>query len=137
MTSTLVDSNVIIDVLKNAPLWNAWSRSRLREAADSGSVVVNQVIVAESSIRFRDPVARNALEIAELSRESIPWEAAFKAGEAHRAYRDRGGWRERTLPDFLIGAHAAVKGYRLLTRDPRRYRQYFPELELVAPDTHP
>lgn len=137
MTSTLVDSNVLIDVIKNASPWRDWSRLRLAEAADSGSVIVNQIVVAEAAIRFREPVAMGSLAIGELSREGIPWDAAFQAGQAHLHYRSRGGRRDRTLPDFLIGAHAQVKGYRLLTRDPRRYRQYFPALDIIAPDTHP
>jgi predicted nucleic acid-binding protein len=69
--------------------------------------------------------------------ENIPFDAALIAGWAHREYRSRGGRREQTLPDFLIGAHAVVSGYRLLTRDPKRYRTYFPDLEIIAPDTHP
>jgi predicted nucleic acid-binding protein len=70
-------------------------------------------------------------------RDDIPYEAAYLAGRAHISYRARGGSRDRTLPDFLIGAHAAVKGYRLLTRDQARYRSYFPNLTIIAPDTHP
>ena len=137
MTSTLVDSNVLIDILKNVPPWRDWSRARLTEAANLGSVFVNQIIVAETAIRFERPDAASSLAIEELSREGIPWDAAFQAGQAHRRYRDRGGSRERTLPDFFIGAHAQARGYRLLTRDPRRYREYFTNLDIIAPDTHP
>src|SRR3954454_4404310 len=111
MMSTLVDSNVIIDILKNVLPWRSWSRLRLAEAADQGNVVVNQIIVAETAISFQEPRAFAALEIAEMARESMPWEAAFLAGQAHRAYRGQGGLRERILPDFLIGAHAEVKSY--------------------------
>jgi predicted nucleic acid-binding protein len=137
MTSTLVDSNVLIDVFTMEPPWREWSRSRLMEAADAGDVVINQIVLAETAMRFRDAVALAALEIANFTRESLPWEASFRAGQAHSAYRDRGGLRERTLPDFLIGAHAEARGHRLLTRDSRRYRAYFPTLEIIAPDTHP
>lgn len=72
-----------------------------------------------------------------LGREDLGWDAAHQAGQAHLLYRRRGGMRERTLPDFLIGAHALVKGHTLLTRDARRYREYFPTLDIIAPDTHP
>ena len=137
MTSTLVDSNVLIDVIKAVPPWRDWSRARLAEATNAGSVVVNQIVFAETAIRFDEPLAIGAFPLNELARESIPWEAAFQAGQAHLLYRRRGGARDRTLPDFLIGAHAQVKGYALLTRDPRRYREYFPSLEIIAPDTHP
>ena len=138
MTSTLVDSNVLIDVLVGLGPWRRWSRTRLREAVDAGDVVVNQIIFAETAIHFEDTeVVEDVASLVRPTRESIPWEAAYEAGRAHREYRRRGGGRERTLPDFLIGAHAALKGYRLLTRDPRRYRQYFPDIEIIAPDTHP
>ena len=136
MTSTLVDSNVLIDVIKDVQPWRDWSRRQLSEAANAGHTVVNQVIVAEAAIRFDAPGPVGTLVVGELSREGIPWEAAFQAGQAHLEYRRRGGARERTLPDFLIGAHALVKGHRLLTRDPRRYRGYFPTLDIIAPDTH-
>lgn len=82
-------------------------------------------------------VIEDVIATVRPTREGIPWEAAHEAGRAHREYRRRGGARDRTLPDFLIGAHAQVKGYRLLTRDPRRYREYFPAVDIVAPDTHP
>ena len=137
MTSTLVDSNVLLDVLNETPRWFGWSASKLSEAADAGPVIINQVIFAEASYRFADAEAAEASAFSRFSRESIPWMAAFEAGQAHRQYRGQGGSRERTLPDFLIGAHAAAKGHTLLTRDARRYRSYFPTLSIVAPDTHP
>jgi predicted nucleic acid-binding protein len=137
MTSTLIDSNVLIDVVKDLDPWRVWAAARLSEAADRGRIIVNQIVVAETAIRFRDYGAAETLNLPQLTRESLPWDAAFEAGRAHRAYRRRGGARERTLPDFLIGAHALVRGYRLLTRDARRYRAYFPTLDIIAPDTHP
>ena len=137
MTSTLVDSNVLIDVIEILSPWAEWSKSKIAAAADEGPVVINQIIFAETALRFEDPKAAEAAVFTRLSRDSIPWVAAFRAGQAHRRYRALGGRRERTLPDFLIGAHALVKGYRLLTRDPRRYRGYFPDVEIIAPDTHP
>lgn len=137
MTSTLVDTNVLIDVIGDASQWFQWSSTRLAEAANSGAIVINQIVLAEASARFAEVEAADAPAFSVFARESIPWAAAFRAGQAHRQYRERGGLRERTLPDFLIGAHALTKDYRLLTRDPRRYRQYFPTLEIIAPDTHP
>jgi predicted nucleic acid-binding protein len=136
MTSTLVDSNVLLDIIDRSD-WMEWSASRLAAARDAGAVLINQVIFAETAARFKDVTAAEAPAFSRIERESIPWEAAFRAGHAHRLYRDAGGRRARTLPDFLIGAHAMTKGYRLLTRDPRRYRRYFPSVELIAPDTHP
>jgi predicted nucleic acid-binding protein len=138
MTSTLVDSNVLLDVLHRQGEWYPWSRSKLRDAADTGDVVINQIIVAETATGFEQ--TEDFEEVTSLvrpTRESLPWEAAYVAGRAHREYRHRGGRRDRTLPDFIIGAHALTKQYRLLTRDPRRYRRYFPDLEIIAPDTHP
>jgi predicted nucleic acid-binding protein len=138
MTSTLVDSNVLIDVLLGSGSWQPWSRTRLREAVDAGDVVINQIVFAETAMHFEDTKAvEDVVSLVRPARENIPWEAAYEAGRAHRDYRRQGGARDRTLPDFLIGAHAWVKGYRLLTRDPRRFRRYFPDLDLVAPDTHP
>jgi len=137
MTSTLVDSNVLIDVIDEASQWFEWSSSRLKEAANTGAIVINQVVLAEASARFTESEAADAPAFSVFIRENLPWPAAFLAGQAHRLYRERGGPRERSLPDFLIGAHALTKQYHLLTRDPRRYRQYFPTLDIIAPDTHP
>ena len=138
MTSTLVDSNVLIDVLVAQQPWRDWSHAWLRNAVDSGEVVINQIVYAETAMQFEETEAiEDVISLVRPTRESIPWDAAHAAGRAHRDYRRRGGSRDRTLPDFLIGAHALVKGYRLLTRDPRRYRRYFPSLEIIAPDTHP
>jgi predicted nucleic acid-binding protein len=101
-------------------------------------VLINQLIVAEASARFAHEFEfEETFRFPLLVRDDLPWAAAFLAGSAHQRYRKKGGARERTLPDFLVGAHAAVKGYRLLTRDARRYRAYFPDLDIVAPDTHP
>jgi predicted nucleic acid-binding protein len=136
MTSTLVDSNVLLDIIDRSP-WMDWSARRLAAARDAGTVVINQIILAETAARFRDAAAAEASAFARIERESLPWEAAFQAGQAHQLYRNAGGERERTLPDFLIGAHAMTKGHQLLTRDPRRYRRYFTDLDIIAPDTHP
>lgn len=136
--STLVDSNVLIDVIEQSSAWHLWSSDRLAEAAEQGSVFINQIVLAETAELFRDPKDFEPFSaMARLVRENLPWEACYQAGAAHLLYRDRGGERDRTLPDFFIGAHAQVSGHRLLTRDPRRYRQYFPDVEVIAPDTHP
>lgn len=136
--STLVDSNVLIDVMAGASEWRSWSTARLVEAADLGAVVINQIVLSEASELFEEPSAFEPFtQAARLQRESIPWEACYDAGRAHVEYRRRGGLREQTLPDFFVGAHAKVRGYRLLTRDARRYRDYFPTVELICPETHP
>ena len=132
--STLVDSNVLIDILDEDEEWMDWSASMLTAAARQGPVVVNQLIVAETSVTL-DTIedADEALPPAYFVRESLPWEAAFLVGKAFAAYRRRGGKKASPLPDFYIGAHAAVAGHTLLTRDPARYRAYFPKLRIIAP----
>ncbi len=101
-------------------------------------IVVNTIVFAEVAGNFTSQ--KETFEVFQSMGsvfEEIPWDAAYMAGRAHRAYRRSGGTRDRLLPDFLIGAHAAAKGYRILTRDQARYRTYFPEVEVIAPDTHP
>lgn len=138
MTDTLVDSNVLIDVFHDDPQWASWSEKRLEEARREGRLVINQLIYAEICAGY--PTQRQsdrALSSAIYRRETLPWEAAFGAGHAFVAYRRARGPKRSPLPDFYIGAHADLRGYRLLTRDPARYRMYFPTLEIIAPDTHP
>lgn len=131
----LVDSNVLLDVMTEDMHWLAWSADALRRAADVARVVINPVIYAEVSVRYqRVEDLDEALPRAMIEREAIPFEAAFLAGKAYLAYRQRGGEKRSPLPDFFIGAHAAIAGYRLLTRDAARYRTYFPRLALIAPD---
>jgi predicted nucleic acid-binding protein len=138
LISTIVDSNVIIDIAEPGSEWLRWSRQRISEARLLGELVFNAVIAAEVAHEFVSSERyRNVFDPKVWSFEAIPCEAGFVAGQAHRAYRLRGGTRDRTLPDFLIGAHAAVSGHRLLTRDTARYRTYFPSLEIISPDTHP
>lgn len=133
--SSLVDSNVLIDITGDDPVWADWSRDRIADALLLGPVSVNAVIYAEVSSAFRSPDDVDRLfDPMYLDYEDIPPEAAFLAGKAHVEYRRRGGGRARTLPDFLIGAHAQVRGHTLVTRDGRRYRDYFPDLDLIAPD---
>jgi predicted nucleic acid-binding protein len=131
--TVLVDSNVLIDVVARNPLWLVWSESRLGEVDDG--LVINPMIYAEVSMGFPTIALTDAaLSELDLVYESIPQLAAFLAGRAYLEYRRRGGARRSPLPDFFIGAHAAVQGYTLLTRDPLRYRTYFPRLALIAPD---
>ena len=138
MTSNLVDSNVILDVLSSGQTWSKWSAGKLAEAANAGDVVIDSLIYAEVSVQFRVQAELDRfLARTGLIREDAPWDAAFLAGRADAQYRRQGGIRERTLPDFFICAHAFVRGRRLLTRDPSRCRTYFPTVQLIAPDSHP
>jgi predicted nucleic acid-binding protein len=138
MTSTLVDSNVLLDVLSEDADWVAWAMDKLRASREAGPLVINPLIYAETAPSFDDIVGFDRiLESNGIAREDLPWDAAYLAGQRHAIYRKKGGSRERTLPDFLIGAHAVVKRHRLLTRDARRFRSYFPSLDIIAPDTHP
>lgn len=130
----LVDSNVLLDTLTGDPRWATWSRAALQQAGDTAILVINPVIYAEISVDF-DSVddLDDAVPPESLRREPLPFAAAFLAGKAFQAYRRRGGMRRSPMPDFYIGAHAAVRRYRLLTRDAARYRTYFPTVELIAP----
>ncbi len=130
----LIDSNVLLDVFTESPLWWSWSSAALREAADRASLVVNPIIYGEVSVRFSSMEELDVLLAkSDLVREPVPYAAAFLAGKAFLDYRRRGGVRRSPLPDFFIGAHAAVARYELLTRDPARYRTYFPSVTLIAP----
>lgn len=135
---TLVDTNVLIDIAVRDPIWLSWSRAALRRRRVEGSIIVNQIIYSEFSLRYETPdEVDRVLPEDEFRREGLPWKAAFAASRAFNIYRRRGGAREQVLPDFLIGAHAAIRGYALLTRDVSGFRQYFPTVRLIAPDTHP
>lgn len=132
---TLVDSNVLLDVLTNDPVWFDWSSVALAGSVDSaGGAVINPIVYAEVSVGFESiEELDQVLPTTLVDRISLPYPTGFLAGKAFSAYRRRGGARPTPLPDFYIGAHALVSGYRLLTRDARRYRSYFPRLELMAP----
>ncbi len=131
----LVDSNVIIDVLSLNPAWRAWSEAALADAADHDEIAINPIIYAEISAGFATMAALDAhLGLGEFRRLALPYAAGFVAGRAFVDYRRRGGMRTSPLPDFYIGAHAAIAGFRLLTRNARRYVGYFPGVELTAPD---
>lgn len=132
--TTLVDSNVLLDVLTGDPRWSGWSETELAQALDRGRLVINPLVYAEVSTGFdRIEDVDDALPTSEFDREALPYEAGFVAGKAFFTYRRRGGTRRSPLADFYIGAHAAVRGYRLLTRDAQRYRTYFPGLALISP----
>jgi predicted nucleic acid-binding protein len=134
MSSVLIDANVLLDVMTEDARWLQGSAEAIRRAADRYRLVINPVIFAEVSIRFsRIEDLDAALPKTMFDREAIPYEAAFLAGKSYLAYR-RGGTRRSRLPDFFIGAHAAVAGYLLMTRDATRYRTYFPKLPLIVPN---
>lgn len=135
MTAVLIDSNVLLDVMTEDARWFSWSAASIERAADRYRLVVNPIIYAEVSTRYsRIEDLDIALPKTSFDREPIPYEAAFLAGKSFLAYRRRGGLKRSPLPDFFIGAHAAVAGYRLMTRDALRYRTYFPRLTLIAPN---
>lgn len=114
--------------------WFLWSSEAIKHAADYSRLVINAVVYAEVSIRFsRIEDLDDALPKPLFDREAIPYDAAFLAGKAFSNYRRRGGTKTSPLPDFIIGAHASVSRYRLMTRDVARYRTYFPKLDLIAP----
>lgn len=130
----LVDTNVLVDVFQNDPQWADWSISQMRAQAQLHVLAINPIIYAEISLSFStlealdDVVKTMALEMRE-----IPRPALFLAAKAYLQYRRRGGSKGHVLPDFFIGAHAAVEGWPLLTRDASRFRTYFPTLEVLAP----
>ncbi|HEX2091040.1 MAG TPA: type II toxin-antitoxin system VapC family toxin [Longimicrobiaceae bacterium] len=131
----LVDSNVLLDVANEDPVWSGWSGRMLAEMADRAPLILNPIVYAEVSIGYPTIEEMDAALPPELyRREPLPWEAGFLAGKCFLQYCRRGGERRSPLPDFYIGAHAAVRGLVLLTRDATRYRTYFPGLALLAPD---
>ena len=132
--TVLIDSNVLLDIITEDPTWFGWSSSSLEEAADSSRVVVNAIIYAETSVRFTQVEdVDDVLADAGIERVDIPFDAAFLAGKAFAMYRKRSGVKTAVLSDFFIGAHAAVSGYRLMTRDSARIRTYFPQVRLITP----
>jgi len=135
MTAILVDSNVLLDIITEDARWASWSAETIEDAANQFRLVINPVIYAEVSVRYSrieelDAVLPEAL----FYREAIPYEAAFLAGKSFSIYRRREGVKRSPLPDFFIGAHAAVAGYRLMTRDASRYQTYFPKVSLITPN---
>jgi hypothetical protein len=134
VSTVLVDSNVLLDILTEDSRWFEWSSNALADAAEEATLVINPIIYAEVSIGFvRIEEHEEALPASHYRRDALPWEAGFLAGKCFVAYRRRGGTRATPLPDFYIGAHAAVTGMDLLTRDAARYKTYFPRLRLISP----
>jgi len=132
---TLVDANILIDLFTDDPEWADWSASALKDCAILGACGINPVIYAEASIAFRtESQYEVALHTLGLLRWDLPYNAGFRAGKAFLAYRRKAGEKRTPLPDFYIGAHAEANRIQILTRDPRRYRHYFPKVRLVCPD---
>lgn len=133
MPDVLVDSNVLLDLFTEDDEWLDWSASMLEQAASQGLLLINPIIYAEVSVRF-DSIEDVDDELEDfVERRPLPWEAAFLAGKCFERYRRAGGARTAPLPGFFIGAHAAIEDLTLLTRDARRFRDYFPKLRIVAP----
>lgn len=133
----LVDTNVLLDVVQDDPQWGDWSQAQLDAHSLADSLVINAVIYSELSVAFeRIEELEVVIAAAALSVEPIPREALFLAGKVFLNYRRRRGSRHSMLPDFYIGAHAAVRGYPILTRDTGRYRSYYPTVRLITPSEH-
>jgi predicted nucleic acid-binding protein len=129
-----VDSNILLDVATNDPRWSEWSGSALAECTEHTALIINPIIYAEVSVGFTTIEALNAaLPSSIYQRAPLPWEAGFLAGKCFLAYRKRGGLRHTPLPDFYIGAHAAIENLALLTHDAARYQTYFPKVEILSP----
>lgn len=134
MSRVLVDANILIDIATDDPAWGKWSAEALERVGRGRHLLINPLIYAEVSVAFsRIEDLDQLLPATVFRREDLPWEAGFLAGKAYLAYRRRGGARASPLPDFYIGAHAAVRSHILLTRDRGRYGTYFPTVELIAP----
>jgi predicted nucleic acid-binding protein len=131
---TLVDTNILLDLVTNDTVWVDWSQRQLEAAAVRGAVLINDVVYAELAVGFlRVEEVDATLAAAQVEVTAMPREALFLAGKVFQRYRAGGGTRSGVLPDFFIGAHAAVAQLPLLTRDVRRYRTYFPTVQLIAP----
>jgi hypothetical protein len=130
----LVDANVLLDISTNDTTWRPWSERAVEDALAEGTLSINPIIYAEVALDFADsPSLDRWLRSLEIERLPLPYEAAFPASRAYARYRRAGGRRASPLPDFYIGAHAAVAGLTLMTRDAARYRSYFPSMRLLAP----
>ncbi len=130
----LVDSNVILDIFTQDSRWYDWSAEALARCAGTDTLCINATVYAEVSVRFESiEELEEALPHTYFRREHLPYEAAFLAGKCFMKYRKQGGQRRAPLPDFYIGAHAAIRQWRLLTRDAARYASYFPTVELICP----
>jgi predicted nucleic acid-binding protein len=133
--TTLVDSNVLLDVILNDAQWGRWSDERLVEAFNRGTVAINPIIFAEIASAFENQQELDArFRPGEYERRPLPWNAAVVVARAFVKYRRRGGSKTSPLPDFYVGAQAEVERLTLLTRDATRYRTYFPNIQLIAPE---
>ena len=138
MTSVLIDTNIIIDVFGPETPFKMWSSQAILALKPEAQFILSPVVWSElAGMMASEDVLAQSLARLNPVREALPFTAAYQAGLAHQRYRRAGGQRERTLPDFLIGAHASVRSHRLLTRDVARYRSYFPALDIISPETHP
>jgi predicted nucleic acid-binding protein len=135
VAAVLVDSNVLLDILIPDPHWQQWSSAALADAGENHVLVINPIIYSEVSTGFdRIEDLDEALSSDLFRRDPLPWEAAFLAAKSFLEYRRRGGAKRSPLPDFYIGAHAAVAGMALLTRDVARFKTYFPKVQLICPE---
>jgi predicted nucleic acid-binding protein len=131
-----VDTNVFLDVLKADPKWHAWSSQQLELGAGEGKLVTGPIVLAELALHAETVEALEAIAVRLGARvEAWSLEASFHAGKAYLRYRAAGGTRATILADLLTGGHALALGATILTRDPRRFRAYFPDLPLIAPET--
>ena len=138
MTSVLIDTNIIIDVFGPETPFKIWSSEIILALKPDAQFILSPVVWSElAGMMASEDVLAQSLARLNPVREALPFTAAYQAGLAHQRYRRAGGQRERTLPDFLIGAHAAARSHWLLTRDAARYRTYFPALDIISPETHP
>ena len=129
---TLVDTNVLLDIITQDIAWFSWSESALRQAAERSTLAINPIIFAEVSMKF-DRIEDADAALVDFAREALPYEAGFLTGKAFLAYKSRGGSKRAAMPDFYVGAHAVIGRMTLLTRDAARYRTYFPGLTIIAP----
>jgi predicted nucleic acid-binding protein len=131
MPDVLVDTNILLDLLTQDPVWEARSTAALAAVAEESTLVINPIIYAELSVGVTKIEELDEFLGTDFRRDPLPWDAAFLAGKAFLAYRKRSGIKTAPLPDFYIGAHAAVQQMEVLTRDPRRYKAYFPMVSLI------
>lgn len=134
MNGVLVDSCVLLDLFTDDPKWANWSESVLGKYSQSNTLIINSIVYTEISIGFnRIEEVEDAIEQVGVKVLEIPREALFLAGKVFLEYRRNKGTKSSTLPDFFIGAHAAVSSFDLITRDSSRYKTYFPSIELICP----
>jgi predicted nucleic acid-binding protein len=133
MSGTIIDTNVLIDIADSNAPWHDWSADAFLLALARGPVVINPIVYSELAVPYTDQATLDEHLSPEIEHRALPWAAAFLAGGALREHRRRGGTRSVPLPDFYIGAHAAVEQLDVLTRDPRRITSYFPTVTVISP----